>query len=311
MNVKDENNILTILVFTYNHKEYIAKALDSILEQKTDFPYKIHVLDDSSTDGASDIIGDYVRKYPALITHYRNEKNLGPQANLWNGFKRVDTKYFAILEGDDYWIDGTKLEQQLAALEEHPDCTFSAHNTRIIYQAKPEMNMDLVEEELLTRQEKITYKDIEYIHSGYMTHTSSRIIRSSAIDLDKIKEKESVLFDNCLFYYLLLKGSMYYIDKVMSVYRHTGKGNYTGRTNMRRLSIFINAMEEFNRETDFAVATKIYRDVVIHIGEHLKAINEADEAFLSWKSKMSVLEQSKKKKRRKWYAFWKKRTKKA
>ena len=33
--------MLTVIVFTYNHGKYISKCLDSIIEQKTEYSYKV------------------------------------------------------------------------------------------------------------------------------------------------------------------------------------------------------------------------------------------------------------------------------
>ena len=50
-----------------NHKDYIAQALESILMQEVTFPYEIIIHDDASTDGTTDIIREYEKKYPHII----------------------------------------------------------------------------------------------------------------------------------------------------------------------------------------------------------------------------------------------------
>ena len=62
---------------------------------------------------------------------YINKKNKGAQANFWKAYKSVDTKYCAILEGDDYWSNTQKLDLQINALEKHPECSFCSHQTII------------------------------------------------------------------------------------------------------------------------------------------------------------------------------------
>lgn len=42
-----------IVITTYNLDQYIGEALDSLLKQKTNFPYRIIVADDCSTDNTN------------------------------------------------------------------------------------------------------------------------------------------------------------------------------------------------------------------------------------------------------------------
>ena len=101
--------LLTVLLITYNHKEYIEKSIKSVLEQKTDFNFLIRILDDCSTDGTSDIVKHYEKQYPEKIQHILRKKNIGVVDNIYEGLKSISTNYFAELEGDDYWCDENKL----------------------------------------------------------------------------------------------------------------------------------------------------------------------------------------------------------
>ena len=132
---------VSILLVTYNHVNYISQALDSILMQKTEYDYVIHVLEDCSTDGTQDVIMRYVRKHPGIIKPFLNKHNLGrinpPSRKLQKVFyqrvKQLDGDYVAILEGDDYWSSPHKLQSQVAFLEANPDFAAAAHNTIKIY----------------------------------------------------------------------------------------------------------------------------------------------------------------------------------
>lgn len=104
-----EKVMVSINCITYNQEEYIAKAIDSFLMQKTDFKYEILIHDDASTDNTANIIREYQEKYPDIIKPIYQKENQYSQ-----GIKRVDYKfnysrangkYIAICEGDDYWTD--------------------------------------------------------------------------------------------------------------------------------------------------------------------------------------------------------------
>ena len=55
---------LTIFCLTYNHKQFIKDAVDSFLAQKTAFKTRILIFDDLSTDGTTEILREYQKKYP-------------------------------------------------------------------------------------------------------------------------------------------------------------------------------------------------------------------------------------------------------
>ncbi|HBO59266.1 MAG TPA: glycosyl transferase family 2, partial [Alphaproteobacteria bacterium] len=126
-----ENPICTVLLITYNHAPYVAQCIDSVLSQKTKYPFIIKIFDDASTDGSSDIIRAYAVKYPDKIEVHVAQSNQRAQANIWNAYACVDTKYCCLTETDDYWCDDERLELQISALEEHPECSFCGGNTII------------------------------------------------------------------------------------------------------------------------------------------------------------------------------------
>ena len=61
MNKKIEVSICCI---TYNQEKYIKEAIESFLNQKTDFEYEIVIHDDASTDNTVKILKEYQQKYP-------------------------------------------------------------------------------------------------------------------------------------------------------------------------------------------------------------------------------------------------------
>jgi glycosyltransferase involved in cell wall biosynthesis len=128
---------VTVMLITYNHAKYIAQAIESILAQKTDFPFAVHVIDDCSTDGAQDIIRDYAARYPDVVKPFINKKNIGrkvTQKNFYRGFCTLDGDYMAILEGDDYWASPTRLQKHVAFLEANPGFVACADNALKVYE---------------------------------------------------------------------------------------------------------------------------------------------------------------------------------
>lgn len=265
--------ICTVLLISYNHKDYIEKAINSVLEQKTKYNYIIHIFDDASNDGTAEIIKKYGDQYPDKIKTFIAQKNQGAQANIWAAYKSVDTKYCAILECDDFWQNENKLELQIDALEKHPECSFCAHNTSIINindkYRKNEDRKQLVTSKKIIYKNIFSFADIENLPHGFINHIASRIIRMEYVNLDKLKFKEAFLYDNCQFYYLLLKGPCYFINKTMNSYVQTGKGICSGSTPYKRIDMHIKALIDFNKETDYSIADKIYQEMTNYINYNI------------------------------------------
>ena len=122
---------VSISCVTYNHKDYIATALESFLMQKTTFKFRIYVHDDASTDGTADILRQYAQKYPDTIVAILQKKNMyfkNVRISAEFIYPRVKGKYVALCEGDDFWIDDGKLQKQYDYMEAHPDCFLCAHS---------------------------------------------------------------------------------------------------------------------------------------------------------------------------------------
>lgn len=109
--------VVNVVMVTYNQDKYISQAIESALEQKCDFKFRIIISDDCSTDTTADICYSYQEKYPDKILFRRNKSNLGLVRNYQKAFSLCTAKYIAILEGDDYWTDTYKLNKQVDILE--------------------------------------------------------------------------------------------------------------------------------------------------------------------------------------------------
>ena len=72
-----DNPLASIVVITYNQEKSLPVTLDSLLAQKTSFPFEIVVGDDCSKDGTRAVIADYAGRFPYKVRPVYNERNLG------------------------------------------------------------------------------------------------------------------------------------------------------------------------------------------------------------------------------------------
>ena len=116
-------NLISVVVCTYNQEATIARTLDSILMQQCHVPYEIILGEDCSTDGTLAICETYASKHPDKIRLLANKENKGLLDNYFDCILASHGQYIADCAGDDFWIDPLKLEKEVTILEQQPDVT--------------------------------------------------------------------------------------------------------------------------------------------------------------------------------------------
>ena len=115
------DNIISVVVCTYNQEATIGRTLESILRQRCSWPVEIVIGEDCSTDATPVICREYAARYPDRIRLFCNTTNKGLLDNYYDCLLQARGKYIADLAGDDEWCDPCKLERQLRLLEVHPE----------------------------------------------------------------------------------------------------------------------------------------------------------------------------------------------
>ena len=113
------NELISVIVCTYNQQDTIGRTLDSILSQKCHLPIEIVIGEDASTDGTLAVCRNYEGKHPGVVRILANTANKGFVRNYYDCLRACRGKYVADCSGDDFWTDDTKLEQQSRIMEEN------------------------------------------------------------------------------------------------------------------------------------------------------------------------------------------------
>lgn len=130
---------VSVCIFTYQHRAYIAQCIESAVNQKTGFVTEILIGEDGSTDGTAEICDEYAARYPDLIrVFHRDRKDViyinghaTGRFNFAETMKSARGEFLALLDGDDYWCDEHKLQKQVDQLRKNPDCVASHHWQRV------------------------------------------------------------------------------------------------------------------------------------------------------------------------------------
>lgn len=232
--IRNKTPVVSVCLLAYNHAPYVRECLDSILMQKTDFPYEICIGEDGSTDGTRGICREYAERYPErinLILRPRSEADRKKYAAHGN-FNYVETlkacrgRYIADCDADDVWLDSGKLQKQFNLLESDPTLSLvhsdyakgSASSGRIL---SPHVHRDRGLKHVIDPDPSRFMYDV--LTSRYHIMTVAVVTRSSAVMA--VLGESPELFrrfpngDIPLWTELTRHGSFAYVDEPLSLYR--------------------------------------------------------------------------------------------
>lgn len=127
---------VSVCITTYKHEKYIKQCLESIFSQDFGGMYEIIICNDNSPDRTEAVIYEVMASHPKgnRIKYFKNVPNLGYVKNTLFSFSKASGKYIAILDGDDYWIDSSKLQKQFDFLEANSDFSAAGTDSLVIYE---------------------------------------------------------------------------------------------------------------------------------------------------------------------------------
>jgi glycosyltransferase involved in cell wall biosynthesis len=112
--------LISIVVPSFNHAQYLAETLDSILSQ--DYrPLEIWVADGGSKDGTVELLERYAQRHPEV--HFISEPDRGPADAVNKGLARVTGDIIGIQSSDDVYYPGA-FRAVAGMFAAHPDCGF-------------------------------------------------------------------------------------------------------------------------------------------------------------------------------------------
>lgn len=263
--MNNQRFIVSVYCRTFNQSNYIQNTLDGFCKQMTEFPYVCMIVDDASTDGEQDVINSYIEKnfiilnsnyfskeetkdyvhyfvqnkinkncyfavYLLKYNHYRLKKSVRSYYQRW-----VDSsKYGAVCEGDDYWIDKKKIQKQVSFMESHPEYSMCFHAYKKKMCGKTLSEVDCHNFNMDKKCVELTY----FLFPTMFVAPLTILYKNSA-------RKDMPNWSTCapvgdipLQLVLASRGKVYYLDDVMGCYRmNSSASSFTSRT-QNSLSLF-------------------------------------------------------------------------
>lgn len=222
----DAKPLVSVVMLSYKHENFIAQAIDSVISQKAPFHFEILIAEDCSHDRSADIALDFRARHPERIRVVRNVINLGMQANFRRAISLCRGEYIAFCESDDYWSDESKLEVQVGVMQRYPQCALSFH---------PASTLDVESGRQVTTARWAPWsrfmdaREVVLGDGGFMPTASIMIRRDPVIVSGGDWMYEAVVPDYAIALWASHSGSVAYIDRNMSVYRANVPASWTKR----------------------------------------------------------------------------------
>lgn len=107
---------VSVVIPTYNRRDKVVEALESVLRQ-THQDMEIVVVDDGGSDGTPERIAKFFSDNRLRVI---SQPNLGASAARNRGAAETSGEWLAFLDSDDLWLED-KIQKQLEAMEKHPE----------------------------------------------------------------------------------------------------------------------------------------------------------------------------------------------
>lgn len=218
------NNLVSILIPTYNRRDFVKEAINSALAQ-TYSNIEVIVVDNNSTDNTYESLLEEYSIYPN-IKIFKNEENVGPVRNWIKCLERAQGKYSKILFSDDL-IKPTFIENTI--------CHFN-NDTAFVYSSTEVIQNSTITKKILYRGKTTSFSSQLFLKRSILSDPQVPVSPGCAIFRTKdlrenllieITNKENLDFSfygagNDLLLFLLpcLKYSkVVHIDEPVSVFR--------------------------------------------------------------------------------------------
>ncbi|KQX94904.1 hypothetical protein ASD34_22635 [Variovorax sp. Root473] len=212
-------------MIAYKHEEFVAQAIESILNQKVDFDLELVIGEDQGPDGTRAICEKYATQ-DARVRLLSSDRNYGVMANFRRTLEACAGEYIAVCEGDDYWIDPLKLHKQLQLLDQNRDFAGSAHQALVVRRDAPDRPF---------REGVRSEISVKDLIGGRQFHTASILFRKEVLTVF-LPAPDVLSADRLLNLCIAFYGKIHYSDEAMCAYRIHGAGMSSNATvaQMRR-----------------------------------------------------------------------------
>lgn len=254
----------------YNTQKYLAKCLDSLVNQ-TLSNFEIIIFNDASTDNSIQIIETYVKKYPNLIKFIDSERNVKIGAARNAAIRIAEGEYIGFVDSDD-WISNTMFEKlYMEAVSNNLD--IAECNLKKVYEDSA--HNSFVINEISYRSSKSPAICDYFIKPGYIV---TKLFKTSFIKLHSIAFPEDIYYEDIptLLQCFPYTPRIGYIDEILYYYLQRGDSitayNEMNVIDRKHAAEFIitqykqrGLFEKYYREIEYIISSFFYLRTLVTI----------------------------------------------
>ena len=238
--------MVSVVMVSFNQKEFISGAVESLLGQNCS-DWLLFMVDDHSTDGSPEVIDFYRKSYPDKIRHVFSEEMgiiAAYRAGINAALAEAKTDCIAFLEAADRWSPDN-LAKKCQVLEEHP-------GAGVVYS-----DVELVGEPGIIAAKQSYLRMVRSVPRGEPFDISTRILYSNPVptfscvmarkgllsELSYPGEDEQYWMDWSLWNQLAFRTKFYFLPERLVQWRHHSASAYTqlrfigGQAALKRLEM--------------------------------------------------------------------------
>ncbi|MBR6098504.1 glycosyltransferase family 2 protein [bacterium] len=290
---------VSVIIPVYNVKQYLAEALDSVINQ-TYKNLEIIVVDDGSNDGSEIICEEFAQKDSRIKLIHRENGGLSTARNT--GLDSMTGEYVAFLDSDDVFLTEAIEKSLNALLSNDVDCVNFQHG---IYRTisnkifKNKKTYSLIPEGIYTRLEAL-----ELVANYKVTFAVWNKLYKREI-WDNIRYPEGRVYEDLYMLFKIIDKvkNIYFMNDILLLYRIRPDSitNTYSIENIKNLldslSVFENFVESkipeiFSKGQLQETQKKILTDLLIYYAKFLsKSFADKSEGLKLMKEKINNMEQ--------------------
>ena len=209
-----DNNCISVIIPSYNRKDFIGRAITSVFNQNYD-EIEIIIIDDGSTDGTFEYLNEQY-KDEKRVKILKNAKNSGAGFSRKAGYQASRGSYLIFMDDDDYYTNFDFFKHAVDVLNSRPNVGMVSSSSVIEY-----VNDNAFEDSIMNIKGEISGPEyLSKFQQEYMKSNSTftTIFRKKTLEDANFKDVDMVN-DSTIYLRALLAGDAFILDEISGVYR--------------------------------------------------------------------------------------------